>query len=59
MASSTDSGRGLEPFSDAFIAVATEAGLASGSQHRVEAPEGSSQLLVRKSTCMASRLRSL
>ena len=53
-ASSTDSGQGTEPLSDAFVAVATDNRSTRGPHQRVEAPEGSARLLVRRSSRVAS-----
>ena len=52
--SSTDSGQGSESLSDAFVAVAAKGVATQGSASRVEAPKGSAQLLVRRSTRTAS-----
>ena len=54
--SSTDSGQGSDPLSEAFVAVAVavEGGSNSVSTQRVEAPVGSAQLHVRRSMHVAS-----
>jgi hypothetical protein len=52
--SSTDSGQGSEPLSDVFVAVAAENESIHNSSTRVEVPEGSTQLLVRRSKRVAS-----
>jgi hypothetical protein len=52
--SSTDSGQGSEPLSDAFVAVPAGKGSRIGPNQRVEAPEGSSQMFVRRSARVAS-----
>lgn len=54
-ASSTDSGQGTAPLSDAFVAVVADPTLGQGSHQRVAASIDSSQLLVtRRSTCVAA-----
>lgn len=52
--SSTDSGQGSAPLSDPFVAVTAGDASVLGSVMRVEAPGGSSQLLVRRSSRVAS-----
>jgi hypothetical protein len=52
--SSTDSGQGSEPLSDAFVAVAAGGASIQGSVRRVEAPRGSAQFLIRRSARVAS-----
>jgi hypothetical protein len=55
-ASSIDSGQGSEPLSDAFVAVPVPRRSKKASSMRVEAPEGSSMMLVRRSTRVASAM---
>jgi hypothetical protein len=52
--SSTDSGQGSGPFSDAFVAAAAEGVSIQGSVTRMEAPEGAAHLLVCRLTRVAS-----
>ena len=52
-ASSTESGQGSEPLSDAFVAATTETSSGRGSQRRVRAPAGSSQMEVHRSRRVA------
>ena len=52
--SSTNSGQGLEPLSDPFIAVAVAGVSEPVPGLRVEAPKGAGQLLIRRSQCVAS-----
>ena len=52
--SSTDSGQGSEPLSDAFVAVAAERVPSRDSSSRVAAPEGAAQFFVRRSLRVAS-----
>lgn len=56
---STDSGQGSGPLSDPFVAVMVDGGPHRDPVRRVEAPSGSAQLLVRRSTRVpSSRARS-
>jgi len=45
-ASSTDSGQGMEPLSDTFVAVSVGRGSRRELNQHVEAPEGSVQMLI-------------
>jgi hypothetical protein len=53
-AASTDSGQGTESLSDAFVAITAGKEPGTGSKRRVQAPDGVSQLLVRRSGHIAS-----
>jgi hypothetical protein len=53
-ASNTDSGQGSAPLSDPFVAITAGGVSTLGSVMRVEAPGGSSQLLVCRSSRVAS-----
>jgi hypothetical protein len=52
--SSTDSGQGSAPLSEPFVAVVTEGTSRRGSSRRVNAPDGSALLNVRRSSRVAS-----
>src|ERR1700678_4046610 len=53
-ASSTDSGQGSGSLSDVFVAAASGEKSHQGSKRRVQAPDGSSQLSIRRSARVAS-----
>jgi hypothetical protein len=53
-AGSTDSGQGTGSLSDAFVAAASGEISGQGSRRRIQAPEGSSRLSVRRSVHVAS-----
>ena len=53
-AASTDSGQGSGPLSDPYVAIAVPGNSKRGTSRRIMAPEGSSQLSIRRSMRVAS-----